>query len=146
MVPDGETPNPRYRVAVLRALMLVFAIYLAACLAPAVSASDGSKADPGWRLLLCGWVCIAWWSNVLFFLGCAFLYDGHPSAAMTLAVLASIVGLSTYGFVGGLFGAVRVGFYLWELSFVVLACSCIPLRRISMTGGNKPSPPVADLA
>lgn len=148
MIQQGKVIDPARRAAESLAVALALAIYLVACLVPAMTNKDGSRPSAGWQLLLYGYVprgTIPWSSNVFFFFGCVFLLGGHRMPAMVLGVLASILGVSTFLILNIINGSVTIGFYLWESSFVVLTAGCILLGPSPASGKAKPAPGKADL-
>lgn len=126
-------------------------IYLIACISPALEfiKEDGSAYTDGlmsgFAALVGGWAAIligqfAWYANIFWVVSLIFLLFRGWMAAMSSAFLAILIGLHTFKLdsqrppanEGATFylrlNDIKVGFYLWLLSFLVVAFCAMILR------------------
>ena len=110
----------------------IIGLYLAACFTPAIYVDDGIPTSDldfkdgspiGLIILLFGWTGgnngIPWSSNVFLGLGLVALLARRPRAAFVLGTIASALGLTTLWVWGS--GRLLLGYYLWQISLVLLA-------------------------
>jgi hypothetical protein len=104
-------------------LLIVAGLYLAACFTPAVGI--GEDTCPGWGALLIGWASpVPWSGNILLLIGIWRLARGNCRSASVLGWVAAGLGL----IVSALGLHCRIGYYLWEASFVALAVGAHVVR------------------
>jgi hypothetical protein len=103
---------------------LVLALYVAACLLPALDTAHlgSSRTGRGLSLLLTGWqrpFCLPWSANLLLGLGLLCLSWKRYRLASVLGGAAALAGLTIPAFVGPLH--LLSGYYFWQTSLVLLA-------------------------
>ena len=163
--PRGLTNSPEHREAswlgVALVSTLVWGLFVAACVAPAIYFDDGRPAgwalrlgtQSGWHALLFGWqfpFCIPWSANFLLVAGWMFLHVGRFKTAARLGGVGALLALTTWGFD---FPHLLVGYYLWQASLVALTTGAavqahvwpttpdkvsVIERRLSPPGGQSP--------
>ena len=121
---------PKMRLAVS---LVVWALYLAACVAPAVDISyEGTnhmalfrpQDVPGFIALLVGWEkprTLPWSANLFFVAGWICLCRKNAVAALILGIAAALLGLTSWIFIPEPYNNLLVGYYLWQLSLVLFA-------------------------
>jgi hypothetical protein len=116
------TVRKDYRLALLTGAVIL-ALYLAACVTPAVQIKLGPV--PGFMVLLTGWnwpELIPWSANCFLVAGMFCLLSRKYVAAWNLGLLATVLGLTSWGFVWPMKEyQLSVGYFLWQASLIVLA-------------------------
>jgi len=126
----GRHRESRARIAVSSVSII---LYGASLCSPALEFSTADPV-PGWETLLAGWAGIfllqpAWLANPVFFIALILFKRRKYHRAKTLSAMALVIGLSSFfcreWYFNEAFGtpitSLGIGFYLWCLSFTVLA-------------------------
>jgi hypothetical protein len=121
-------------------LLPVIALYIASLCLPAAVLSGGISVT-GLDIFLVGWggivvLLVAWYANIFGIAAFAFAYFKKEKVTFICSVIAFILGLQSYFWSHfnlpkewGL-DYLTIGFYLWELSFLVLSIhSFLQLRK-----------------
>lgn len=125
-------------VARLLVSLVVWALFLAACMAPAVKVDEGGHACtairlgtlPGFVTLLLGCVpplTVPWSANLLLVVGWVLLLCNKTKAALDLGVAAALLGLTTWLF-SFEWKELLVGYYLWQSSLLSFALGTLAIR------------------
>ncbi|QDH71471.1 hypothetical protein FKV23_16270 [Lysobacter alkalisoli] len=119
-------------------LLISFAVFIASLFLPALH-GRGSSID-GLVLLFFGWtqavdaLCFAWLANLAIAAGAIFYLLRQFMVALWSSVIAMVIGLDTFratvfpSDAGGMnvqIDAIGSAFYVWELSFAILAATSI---------------------
>jgi hypothetical protein len=128
-----------------RLITLVFVLYLASCLLPAVQIGEFGSGEfhhrregvPGWKALLLGWVPPTTWpwaANPLLLAGLFCYAVRRYAVAFGIGVATSLAGLTTYFFLRGTgdFEGLLVGYYVWEASFVAFTLAAYSATRAAI--------------
>ena len=142
------------RVTRFVGVAVVFGLFVAACLAPALARPVPSFPQPfgphsdvwqGWTALVYGWIpplTVLWSANVLLVAGWGFLISGRARRAWKYGSLAFVIGLTTWLYYRELFA----GYYLWQASMLALVLFGLGSERLSRICDATAAPPTASVA
>lgn len=106
------------------------ALYVLACVLPAVKLVAEQEIAPGWMCLIPSFYDLfipIWWTNPLFLLGCLLLALGFNRTAAGIGVL--ITPLAIYcAFIFWKDGGLGPGYFCWLASYSLLAVAGIVLH------------------
>ena len=131
---------------------LFFALYVAACASPTIQhvvpgqGPAPNSAQPGYLALMLGWippVTAPWSANVMVLVGWILRGSRGYAVTLRLGIAAFLLSFTAWFFVS--YEATRIGFYLWQASFIAFILWAYTARG-EVKGREQKPDPMTDLA